>query len=104
LTRRRDRAPRILSRSASLTRKVGIYPVKKTVVVVCKGTKTEPQYIEMLADEPDVRDLASVALRLEAADEAEVPRTLVRRAIDLKNRTRKESGEIDEIWCVFDVE
>lgn len=83
---------------------MGIHPVKKTVVVVCEGTTTEPQYIEALAAEPEVRHVAAVDLRLEAADEGEVPLTLVRRAIAIERRAKKEGGEVDEIWCVFDVE
>jgi RloB-like protein len=88
----------------SLSRRVGQKQVKKTVVVVCEGVLTEPSYIDALKDQPEVRDGAAVRLRIEAANDGGVPLTLVRRAIDIKVRDRIEGQEIDEIWCVFDVE
>jgi len=33
-----------------------------------------------------------------------VPLTLVRAAVAAKNRAAGEEGEIDEFWCVYDVE
>jgi hypothetical protein len=80
----RRRHPRLLSRSSALARRVGVEPVKKTVVVVCEGTKTEPLYIEDLADDVEVRHVAPVDLRIEAAGKGEVPLTLVRRAVRIK--------------------
>jgi hypothetical protein len=47
---------------------------KKTLVVFCEGEKTEPQYL---------------AAQL---------------AIDARSRAAAEEAEIDEFWCVFDVE
>ena len=104
MNRKRDSNRRLLSRSPSIARQVGRQQVKKTIVVVCEGTKTEPQYIDALAAEPDVRDVAAVHIRQEGADEGAVPLTLVKRAIQIQVRAEKESGEVDEVWCIFDVE
>jgi hypothetical protein len=105
LTRPRRRENNfLLSKSSNLSRRIETIPVKKTVVVVCEGTKTEPDYLEALADDPAVRNVAAVKLRLESANRPEVPLKLVRRASELNARDRKEGGEIDEVWCVFDVE
>jgi RloB-like protein len=101
---RERRRTALLGRSADISRRVADKPIKKTVVVISEGSKTEPRYVEALAAVPDVRNIAAVSLRLEAAEEGEVPLTLVRRAVDYKSRTKCESGEVDEIWCAFDVE
>lgn len=90
--------------SSTLTRRVGTRQVRKTVVVVCEGEKTEPRYVEALARQSDVREAAAVDLRIEGARQGEVPLTLVRRAIDVQSRAKKQHGEVDEIWCLFDVE
>ena len=88
---------------AQLARKVGRRPVKKTIVVVCEGGKSEPQYIGALAQEAEVFEHAAVDLQIDGTG-GEVPLTLVRRAVDLATRDPKEHGEIDEVWCLFDVE
>lgn len=103
MTRSNERRKRPRPRT-SLSRRVGQQPVRKTVVVVCEGTSTEPLYLEALRVEPEIRDVAAVRLLLEGTEKGEVPLTLVRRAIDIKSRAERENGEVDEVWCVFDVE
>ncbi len=68
----------------------------------CEGTKTEPNYIDALKREPAIRDSASVDLRIEAS--GGVPLTLVNAAADARARSTQEQGEIDQVWCLFDVE
>ena len=60
--------------------------------------------MEALRNEPAVKDVASVDIRIEARDEGAVPLTLVRSAMEQRRKTVNEKGEIDEFWCVFDVE
>jgi len=88
----------------SLKRKVAIRRPKKTLVVYCEGEKTEPQYLLALKEQPFVRDVAAVDLRVETGHGGAVPRTLVSLAVEARDRARGEEGEIDEFWCVFDVE
>lgn len=90
--------------SRSLKRKVGIRQPRKTLVVFCEGEKTEPQYLEALKRQPFVRDAAAVDIRIETGDGGSVPLTLLKLAIAARNRSLGEEGEIDEFWCVFDVE
>jgi len=73
-------------------------------VVFCEGEKTEPQYLEALKKLPEIRGAAAVDLRIETGHGGAVPRTLVRLAIDARSRAAAEEAEIDEFWCVFDVE
>jgi hypothetical protein len=73
-------------------------------VVFCEGEKTEPQYLAALKRQPEVRDTAAVDLRIETGHGGAVPRTLVELAIDARGRAAAEEAEIDEFWCVFDVE
>jgi hypothetical protein len=91
-------------RGRPLKRRVGVRTPRKTLLVFCEGTRTEPEYLEALKREPDVRDAAAVDIRIESSGGGAVPETLVARACEAQRRTREEEGEIDEIWCVFDVE
>src|SRR5262249_23504201 len=85
----------------SPARSVGHRSVRKTIVVFCEGTTTEPAYIGALKKDPDVRDLAAVDIRIETADCGAVPLTLVQRACELRAKAIAENAEIDEIWCIF---
>jgi hypothetical protein len=87
-----------------LRRKTGTRRPKKTLVVFCEGEKTEPQYLQVLKRQPEIRDAAAVELRIETGHGGAVPRTLVSLAVDARNRAVDEEAEIDEFWCVFDVE
>jgi hypothetical protein len=87
-----------------LRRRTGIRRPKKTLVVFCEGEKTEPQYLEALKNQPEIRDAAAVDLRIETGHGGAVPLTLVALAIDARSRAVAEEAEIDEFWCVFDVE
>ena len=59
----------------------------------CEGTKTEPDYIEALRQEPAVHDLASVAIRIEAT--GAMPLALVNAAAEARVRSSREQGEVD---------
>jgi hypothetical protein len=87
-----------------LRRRTGTRRPKKTLVVFCEGEKTEPQYLQALKRQPEFRDVAAVDLRIETGHGGAVPLTLVSLAIDARSRAAAEEAEIDEFWCVFDVE
>lgn len=87
-----------------LKRKVAIRRPRKTLVVFCEGERTEPEYLEALKRQPSVRDVSAVDLRVETGQGGSVPRTLVAMAIEARTRASEEEAEIDEFWCVFDVE
>jgi hypothetical protein len=86
----------------SLARRSGVRQPRKTLLVFCEGTRTEPEYLEALKREPEIRDVAAVDLRI--ALQAGMPLELVRLAVAARERSIEEEGEIDEVWCVFDVE
>lgn len=87
-----------------LKRKVATRKPRKTLVVFCEGERTEPEYLNALKRQPSVRDLAAVDLRVETGQGGSVPRTLVAIASEARRRAIDEDAEIDEFWCVFDVE
>lgn len=87
-----------------LKRKVETRRPRKTLVVFCEGEKTEPEYLDALKRQPSVRDVAAVDLRAKTGRGGSVTRTLVAMATDARSRAIDEEGEIDEFWCVFDVE
>ena len=70
----------------------------------CEGRKTEPDYLRALKQEPAVRDLASVDIRIDLDASGAVPLTLVKAAADARASAHGQQGEIDEVWCLFDVE
>lgn len=87
-----------------LRRKVATRKPRKTLVVFCEGERTEPEYLNTLKRQPSVRDIAAVDLRVETGQGGPVPRTLVAMATAARSRAIDEDAEIDEFWCVFDVE
>jgi hypothetical protein len=89
-------APR--SRGKDLRRRTATRPERKTVLIFCEGEASEPDYIYAVKRLPHV--LRNIAINIEIDPERGVPMTLVERAA-----TRlKSDPEIDECWCVFDVE
>lgn len=94
-------------RGPRLTRRVGTRYPKKRVVVVCEGSKTEPDYLRLIDRASD-----TALVELEIIDEsATSPKQLVERCCRLlreakrvARRTRDPNAKIDEIWCVFDVD
>ena len=87
-----------------LKRRVGTRKPKRTFLIFCEGERTEPEYLRVLKMQRFVRDVAAVDLRVHAGRGGSVPRTLVSLAVDARERATDEDGEIDEFWCVFDVE
>jgi hypothetical protein len=100
MTSRKDRR----AGARSLKRKVATRRPRKTLVVFCEGERTEPEYLDALKRQPSVRDVAAVDLRVEIGHGGSVPRTLVAMATEARIRAMDEEAEIDEFWCVFDVE
>ena len=92
------------SEGRSLRRRVSFRTPKRTFLVFCEGTKTEPDYLKALKQEPAVRDSASVDIRIDLNASGAVPLTLVNAAAEARTRNSQEQGEIDEVWCLFDVE
>jgi hypothetical protein len=88
----------------SLKRKVAIRAPRKTFLIFCEGERTEPEYLEALKKQPFVRDVASVDLRVEPKHGGAMPGKLVSMAVDAHSKAIAEDAEIDEFWCVFDVE
>ncbi len=100
---RREASP-IRRVETSLKRKVETRVPRKTITVFCEGKRSEPEYLEALRRLPEVRDVASVDIRVDYQGSGAVPLTLVRRAAEAKERVDGEDGEVDEFWCIFDVE
>ena len=73
-------------------------------MVFCEGERTEPEYLEALKRLPSVRDVAAVDLRVETGQGGSLPRTLTTMAVEARSKAVEEDAEIDEFWCVFDVE
>ena len=71
---------------------------KRVIQIFCEGEQTERQYFNELKRQPEVADRAAVDLQVQRVQG--VPMTLV----ELACLSKKRADEVDEIWCVFDVE
>lgn len=90
-------APR-RSGGKDLRRRAAGRPERKTVLIFCEGEASEPDYLNALKRMPEIRN--STAINLVIDPSSGVPLDLVKKAA-----LRKRSDpEIDECWCVFDVE
>ncbi len=87
-----------------LKRRVATRKPKRTFLIFCEGERTEPDYLTALKRQPVMREAAAVQLSVVPGDNRSKPRTLVSLAIEARQRAMDEEGEIDEFWCVFDVE
>jgi hypothetical protein len=85
------------TRAKDLRRKAAIRPERKTVVIFCEGEASEPDYINGLKRLPNIR--GNTAIKIEIAAKQGVPLTLVKLAI-----VQLADDEVDECWCVFDIE
>lgn len=85
------------TRAKDLRRKTANRPERRTIVVFCEGEASEPDYINALKRVPAVRDNTAIHIEIDPAQG--VPLTLVERAVE-----RIDEDEVDECWCVFDVE
>ncbi|MGH3852899.1 MAG: RloB family protein [Pseudonocardiaceae bacterium] len=85
------------AQAKNLKRKTANRPERKTVVIFCEGKASEPDYIDGLKQLPNVRSNTSVNIEVDLHQG--VPQTLAQLAIG-----RKADDEVDECWCVFDVE
>jgi hypothetical protein len=74
------------------------------ILIVCEGTRTEPGYFN------ELRHTERIPIDLEIR-RGGVPKTLVERAVELKNAAKKDAKTrqdvnllYDEVWCVFDID
>ena len=88
----------------SLRRTVEQLTPRRTVLVFCEGERTEPEYLKALKREPAVRKVASVDIQISDKTAGSAPLTLVTEAAKARARLSDEEGEVDEVWCLFDVE
>lgn len=84
-------------------RRRGTRTENRTFLIYCEGLRTEPDYLEALKNAPEIRDGASVEVRIDYAKSGQPPMKLVEAAVDGPG-VEDEDDEIDEVWCVFDVE
>ncbi|MFF0148763.1 RloB-like protein [Amycolatopsis sulphurea] len=83
--------------AASLKRTTAARPERRTIVVFTEGKNSEPDYVNGLKQLPHIA--RNVALNVELHPTHGVPLKLVRLAVE-----RSADPEIDECWCLFDVE
>jgi hypothetical protein len=86
-------APR---RENSQRRRRPTRPPARTILVVCGGTRTEPDYLDGMR-----REHRRPSLRIVVQGKGLDPKGLVEYARSL---ARRAPGEFDEVWCVVDLD
>lgn len=70
----------------------------KRVLIVCEGTKTEPQYLRELLDDLDIRPHVVCV----APNDGTSPKSVVSHALALYEKNDKAGDAFDQVYCVFD--
>jgi hypothetical protein len=82
-------------------RKAGIRPPRRTILIVCEGSRTEPLYFERLRE---YKQLKNVSVKIIPGGKQLVsPRNLIDRAIEEIRRLDWDKRR-DLAWVVYDVE
>ena len=76
-------------------RQVEVRQVRQRFLILCEGSKTEPNYFRAFPTAANVIDIEVDGL---ACD----PKKLTRAAIDRKTMSDADGTPYDQIWCVFD--
>jgi hypothetical protein len=91
-------------------RRVGKRKPKQSVLIVCEGDKTEPNYFKRLGEKLGIlgRNSVEVEIDIEPSNHASAPRSVVTKANDLKKQRAESESQIvreyDKVYCVIDVE
>jgi RloB-like protein len=91
-----------------LLRRKPKYTPRGSVLIVCEGSKTEPQYFNALSDKLDLKRFVEVDVCGEECGSA--PINVIDYAIKAKKEREKTASkspiltDYDEVWCVIDVE
>lgn len=75
-------------------RKVAVRPVSVSFLIVCEGTRTEPNYFKSL-----IKDRYSAICEVDIEGEGRGTVSLIRQAIAIRDQSDKE---YDRVWAVFD--
>jgi hypothetical protein len=78
-------------RRQNRTRKVGTRATRDRILIVCEGTKTEPNYFEGFR-------LTNVQIVGTGSN----THSVVKKALEEKRRAKRNKERFDQIWCVFD--
>lgn len=84
-------------RQDSYARGYGFREIRRRILIVCEGEKTEPHYFDALRR---LYRLGTVAVVIRDCNRRTAPEQIV----DFAIRCREEDPDIDEVWCVFDSE
>lgn len=80
-------------RSASLARRQSTRDVKQSILIVCEGVRTEPDYFKAFR---------MTAATVKATGQAMNTTSLVNKAISIRDADQKKKRTYDQCWVVFD--
>lgn len=79
----------------ALKRKTSVRDVRNRFLIVCEGTKTEPNYFRAFQVDKNI-----IEVTVEGA--GHVTDSLVEKAIEEKESAEKQKKPYNQVWCVFD--
>lgn len=91
-------------RHRTLDRQSSVRLPRRTFLVFCEGARTEPDYLKALKRELAEQEVVSVEIQLDTGTHGSAPLTLVKAAAGFRTRFPAGQSEVDEVWCIFDVE
>lgn len=81
--------------NSKLKRTENIYKILQNILIVCEGSRTEPNYFKMF---PVNKKIVSIDIRGTGYNTI----SLVNKAIELKDKADKIKQSYNQVWCVFD--
>ncbi|MGF1571517.1 MAG: RloB family protein, partial [Sumerlaeia bacterium] len=78
-------------------RKYVIYPELKRFLIVCEGTKTEPNYFKSIG-----KTLSKNTVKITMEGAGQNTLSLLKHAFELFSKSQKSNDPFDEVWIVFD--
>ncbi len=76
-------------------RTTGQRELRQRFLIVCEGSKTEPNYFNAFRAAKEIIDVEVLGLGLD-------PLTLVQEAIRRSGEAKRAKAPYDQVWCVFD--
>jgi len=85
----------------TLRRKEKIRHIRKRVLILCEGSKTEPNYFTGLKNDKSLQNLSGVEI-IVAKTKKTTAWELLEEARKLRDEAKKERIQFDDVWVVFD--
>lgn len=81
--------------NSKLKRKVNLLKRRQRILIICEGSKTEPEYFKKFPVNTEIVDITIDGPGYNTL-------SLVNKAIEMKEKEEKKHMPYNQVWCVFD--